>query len=305
VSARIDIDLNDVSLLVRVVQTGSFSKAAKERGVPVSTVSRRVARLETSLGTRLLERTTRRLRLTDTGRTYFEHAERAVDDLAQGSHRVRELQHIPRGRVRITAPAGLSTSLSRPLASFLRKNPLVNVELDLSEQRADLLAEGFDIALRSGPIDSSDFVARKLNSSVRNLFASPAYLKARGTPRRLADLSRHDHIAMRAEGGTATWNLQRSGERQRRFVFQPRLLVNELGAARRAAIEGTGVALLLSTYCAPAVKAKQLVRILPDYEGERVDLVLLYPARRGVTAAVRACIEHLLTELQLLPHDIE
>src|ERR1700761_6256571 len=102
--ARVNLDLNDVSLLVRVVQTRSFSAAGRERGVPVSTVSRRIARLESALGLRLLERTTRSLRLTDAGRAYFAHAERAVDDLAQGSDLVRDLQKEPRGRVRILAP---------------------------------------------------------------------------------------------------------------------------------------------------------------------------------------------------------
>src|ERR1700761_6937389 len=116
--ARVNLDLNDVSLLVRVVQTRSFSAAARERGVPVSTVSRRITRLEAALGIRLLERTTRRLRLTDAGRPFFAHAERAVDDLAQGSDRVHELQKEPRGRVRIMAPIGLGAAVANVVYSY-------------------------------------------------------------------------------------------------------------------------------------------------------------------------------------------
>src|SRR5262249_3781394 len=157
--AKVNLDLNDVALLVRVVQTRSFSAAARERGVPVSTVSRRVARLESSLGIRLLERTTRRLRLTDAGHAYFAHAERAGGDLAQGTDRVRELQKEPRGRVRLMAPIGLGASVSAAACSYLAKHPGVSIEIELAEKPGDLLAEAFDIAVLTGKVDSTDLVA--------------------------------------------------------------------------------------------------------------------------------------------------
>src|SRR3954463_16797081 len=119
--ARIKLDLNDVALLVRVVQTHSFSAAARERGVPVSTVSRRIARLESVLGVRLLERTTRSLRLTDAGRSYFAHAERAVDDVWQGTDHVRELRKEPRGRIRVLAPIVLGASVSNVICRYLAR----------------------------------------------------------------------------------------------------------------------------------------------------------------------------------------
>jgi DNA-binding transcriptional LysR family regulator len=127
-----------------VVQAHSFSAAARERGVPVSTVSRRIARLESTLGVRLLERTTRRLRLTDAGQTYFAHAERAVDDLAQGSDVVRDLQKEPQGRVRVVAPVALGASVASAIHSCLAKYPRVSIDLQLDDRRVDLASASFD-----------------------------------------------------------------------------------------------------------------------------------------------------------------
>jgi DNA-binding transcriptional LysR family regulator len=294
------LDLNDIALFVQVIGAASFSAAATARGVPVSTVSRRIARLEASLGTRLIERTTRKLRLTDVGRAYLAHAERALDELGQGSHHVRALHQVPRGRVRITAPVALGPRVTHALASYLTETPHVSIEIDLTERRVDLLAEGFDIALRAGPVDSADFVGRKIFDSTRGLFASKAYLDRRGRPKRLADLSAHDLIATHSSTSGAVWELfgggrndKARGQRRHRFAFKPRLLVNELFAAKSAALAGAGIVLLPS----PHVDQGELERVLPDVSGESGGLWLLYPARRSLTAAVRSCIKHLLASL--------
>lgn len=296
--ARIKLDLNDVALLVRVVQAHSFSAAARERGVPVSTVSRRIARLESVLGIRLLERTTRRLRLTDAGRAYFAHAERAVDDLAQGTERVRELQTEPRGRVRVMAPIRLGAAVANVIYTYLAKHPGVSIDLELDERRVDLLAEGFDIAILTGKVeDSTDFIARELwRTSRKLLYASPRYIEARGTPRRVDDLARHDCIATHAADGIATWTLV-LGRRKRQVAFEPRFYVSEFSAAHRAALAGVGIALLPEVLCAEAVAEKRLVRVLDGYEGESGGVSLLYRAHRSLTAAVRTCVDHFLAEL--------
>jgi DNA-binding transcriptional LysR family regulator len=298
VNALIDVDLNDVALLVRVVQRQSFSAAARERGVPVSTVSRRIARLEAVLGMRLLERTTRRLRLTDAGRAYFAHAERAVDDLALGTDRVRELQTEPRGRVRIVAPPPLGGAVANAVCTYLVKHPHVAIELELAGRQVDLLDEGFDLAIVTGRVDdSSDFIARELwQSSRKLLYASPRYLDARRVPRRVEDLARHDCLAGRAVDGLATWTLV-ANQRRKRFSFQPRFSVNESAAVQRAVIAGLGIALMPEVYCKADVAAKRLVRVLDRYEGEVGGVSLLYRAHRSLTAAVRSCIEHFVEAL--------
>jgi len=291
-------DFNDAALFVQVVRAASFTSAAREHGVPVSTVSRRIVRLESRLGARLLERTTRRLRLTSVGERYFEHAERALDELSEGSRHVREAHATPRGKVRITAPVGVGPQLSRALAPFLLSAPLVALEIDLSDRRVDLLAEGFDIALRAGPVESGDHVARKIHDSARGLYASPAYLARRGRPRRPGDLQEHDLIATRATTSGAVWDLVttaggRKKARRHRIDFKPRLLVNELVAARHAAIAGIGIAQLPVSH----VERGTLERVLPQLSGESIGLWLVYGAHRSVTAGVRACVEHLLREL--------
>jgi DNA-binding transcriptional LysR family regulator len=297
-------DFNDAALFVKVVRAASFTAAAREHGVPVSTVSRRIVRLESQLGARLLERTTRRIRLTNVGEHYFEHAERALDELTEGSRHVREAQAMPRGKVRITAPVGVGPLLSRALASFLLNAPLVTVEVDLSDRRADLVAEGIDIALRAGPIDSGDHVAKKLHESPRGLYASAAYLARRGRPRRIEDLENHDLIATRATASGAVWDLvttpgARGKARRHRIDFKPRLLVNELVAARHAAIAGIGITLLPVSH----VERGTLERVLPQLSGESIGLWLVYRAQRRVTAAVRACVEHLIEELAMTVAD--
>lgn len=291
------VDLNDVALLVRVVQTRSFSAAARERGVPVSTVSRRIARLESSLGARLLERTTRRLRLTDTGRDYFAHAERAVDDLAQGAGRVRDTLKEPRGRVRLIAPVLLGAPVSSVLHDYLARHPGVSIDFEVADRRVDLLAEGFDIALVPGRVDSGDFVARELWRSTRKLLlASPRYLARRGAPRRLDDLARHDCIATWAVDGMATWALMQ-GARRRRLTFAPRLYISEFSAAISATLAGLGIGLLPEVMCSEDLARKRLVHVLDGYEGESGGVSLLYRAHRSLTAAVRTCVDHLVAEL--------
>jgi len=288
-------DFNDVALFVHVVRAASFSTAAKAQGVPVSTVSRRIARLESRLNTRLLERTTRKLHLTDVGQRYFAHAERALDELVEGSSYVRALYTTPRGRVRMTMPIGLGPIVATALAPYLEANPNVVIEMDLTDRRVDLVAEGMDIAIRTGkPSDSPDFVARKIKAATRQMFASAEYLARKGRPTKVDDLidKGHDLIATRSTSSGASWNLTENG-RPRTLTFKPRLVVNELMASRAAAIAGVGIVLLPS----PEIAKGPLERILPKVIGEQGGIWLLYPARRSITAAVRSCVDHLQVAL--------
>jgi DNA-binding transcriptional LysR family regulator len=291
------IDLNDVRVFVDVVRAGSFSAAAKQHGVPTSTISRRIARLESAFNLRLLERTTRRLRVTEAGRTYFAHAERAVDELTQGSDTISALDASPRGRVRITAPIGLGRLLSDILAPYLAATRSVSIEIELTDRRVDLLAEGFDIAVRSGAVDTPDFAGRKIFETTRGLYASKAYLERHGRPKRLADLAGHDLIATRTSTSGAVWELL-AGKRRHRFAFKPRLVVNDLVVARAAAAAGVGIALVPL----PEDEPKRLERVLPAISGGRSSMWVLFPAHhRVMTAAVRSCVDHILANVPAAP----
>ena len=296
--AKATIDLNDVELFVRVVRTKTFSAAARERGALVSTVSRAISRLEATLGARLLERTTRALRLTDAGRAFFDHAARAMDDVAEGTGQLRERQIEPSGRVRILAPTWLADAVANVIYRFLAKHPHVSVDLVFDQRSTGPGAQGFDIAIVAGrPADTSDFVAREVwRASPRCLFASPRYLRARGTPARIDDLAQHDLIAFRAIEGFTTWSLTH-GRSKRRHTFAPRLYTSEISVAQRAAVAGLGIALLPESLCEADISKNRLVRVLDGWEGERGGVHLLYRAHRSLTAAVRACIDHLLEVL--------
>lgn len=296
--AKVDLDLNDVALLVRVVQASSFSGAARERGVPVSTVSRRIARLEAALGTRLLERTTRALRLTDAGKAYFDHATRAMDDLAQGTSQLRERQAEPRGRVRILAPTILAAAVAKVIYLCLAKHPGISVELELDQRPEELATGSFDIAIVTGKVgDTSELVAREIwQASRKLLFASPRYLKAHGVPARIEDLAQHDCVATRISDGFASWTLVQ-GRTTRRLSFAPRFYVSEYAAAHRAVLAGVGIALMPEVHCAEDIAKRRLVRVLPAWEGEGGGVHLMYRAHRSISSAVRRCVDHFLAEL--------
>ena len=296
--AKPEPDLNDVGLLVRVVQLHSFSAAARERGVPVSSVSRRISRLESALGTRLLERTTRSLRLTDAGRVYFDHAARAMEELVHGTGQLAERHAEPRGRVRVLAPTWLAGAVGRVVHGYLERHPKVSVDLDLTHRVLPRAAEGFDIAIVAGGVgDTGDFVVRPIwSADPKRLFASPAGLKARGAPRSVGELSKHALIATRAQDGFATWALVR-GREKRRLTFAPRFSVSEISAARDAALAGVGIALLPQLLCTEDLARKRLLHVLEGWEGEGGGVDLLHRAGRSLPIAVRACIDRLLTEL--------
>jgi DNA-binding transcriptional LysR family regulator len=297
-NAKVIWDLNDVALLVRVVQVRSFSAAARERGVPVSTVSRRIARLEAAVGTRLLERTTRALRLTDAGRTYFDHAERAIDDLQQGAGELRELQAEPSGRVRIVAPIALGTGVAEIIYRCLAEHRSISIDLELVGGRPDLVGGGFDVAIVAEKVDdTNELIAREVRRKTRKmLFASPRYVKEHGMPRRFEDLGCHHCISMRASEGHATWTLLQ-GRARRRFTFAPRLYISDFSGAYRAVLADLGIAMLPESLCVDDVGRKRLVRVLDGWEGEPAGVYLLYRAHRSLTAAVRACVDRLLVEL--------
>ncbi len=180
---------------------------------------------------------------------------------------------------------------------YLAKYPDVSIELELCEPSVDLAREGFDIAVFTGKVESTDFVARELWAATRKLlFASPRYIAARGMPRTLDELARHDCIATHATDGVATWTFVRGGKK-RKLMLAPRFYVNEFSAAHRAVLAGLGIARLPEVLCAEDVAEKRLVRVLDGWEGDPGGVSLLYRNHRALTAAVRVCIAHFLAEL--------
>ena len=280
------MDLNRITVFVRVVEAGSFTGAAAVLGLRKSSASRSVAALEADLGIRLLQRTTRKLSLTDAGRAFYDRARDALAGLDEARNAVSSLGAAPRGLVRITAPVDLAADLAAVTTVFLRAHPDVRVETLLTARYVDLVKEGFDLAIRAGSLADSSLLARKLGESEFGLFASPAYLDAAGRPRRLADLARHECVLYRAGSATARWRL--SGPRGDEEVsVRGRVDTDELAFVRAMVLAGFGIALLpVSTMIRPLVASGVLERVLPRYALRGAVVHVVWPSRRFEPAAV-------------------
>jgi DNA-binding transcriptional LysR family regulator len=288
------VDLNEAAVFARVVQDGSFTKAAQSLGIPKSTVSRRVAELEARVGVRLLQRTTRKLALTDSGRLYYEHAARALAELELAERAVGELQAVPRGTLRITTP--LAFSLLGPLlAEYLRRYPEVRVDLYASDRRVDLVEERFDLALRAGPARDSSLVARRLGVVRRVLVAAPEVARKLRlkTPE---DLERENCLVFAPDG--KNWTLT-TGAKAVSVTVTPRMTVNDYDMLCSVTRAGFGVALLPEYQCTADVASGALRRLLPQWSAPEVPVYALYPSARHLSPSVAALLELLRTELGL------
>lgn len=276
------VDLNAAVVFVRVVEHGGFTAAAAALGVPKSTVSRSVKRLEEELGARLLQRTSRAVRLTEAGRGYFETASRALAGLEEAAAAVHDEQASPRGVVRVTAAPDVGAALLAPIvARFVRAHPGVRVELLLTSRMVDLVQEGVDLAVRMGKLRDSSLVVRPLGTIGGGLFASKAYLARAGAPARLSDLAGHACLLFR---GQDRWTLAGPRGAESVEVSGP-VSADDMAVLREAAAHGAGIA-LLPFVAAPGAGAR-LVRVLPAYEQRGAPAQLVYPSARFVPRRVQ------------------
>ena len=292
-------DLNDIVVFARVVEAGSFVGAARVTGIPKSTVSRKVSELEARLGARLLQRTTRSLTLTDVGQTFFRHAQRVVAEVEEAARAVTVMQEAPRGLVRVTLP--LNVGFFAPIvASFMRQHPQVQVELVGTDRVVDLVAEGFDLAIRAGDLEDSSLVARRLGKLESYLVASPAFVRRHGVPKEPADVEPLDCIVFGAGQQRGHWPLRREG---RTVTIEPkaRMTVNDFEFVEVAARAGLGIAMLPVYRCVDGLRTKQLRRVLPQWCAREFPLHAVYPTSRHLSPAVGALLEHLRVELQPPP----
>jgi len=295
------IDLNRVAVFSRVVDEGSFTKAALALGLPKSSVSRSVALLESELGTRLLQRSSRKLTVTEAGAAYYAQVAGALNAIDTANACAAEQQSVPRGLVRITAPHDSGNNVFMPiLARIVEQMPTISLEVALTNRHVDLAEEGFDLAIRAGAIQNESLIARKIADIRAGLFASRDYLKRRGTPSAIADLSEHDCVFFRGERGRAVWTLS-SGERVERVEVSGRLGVDDMGAVRTAMLLGAGIALLPPFTCAHEVSEGTVIRVLPDWVGPTAQLSLVYPSARLVPQRVVLVRDYLLDELARVP----
>lgn len=283
-------DLVDVLAFVRVVETGSFARAAARMGLSKPVLSRRVARLEEHLGARLLTRGARGAQPTDIGQAYYARAAAILTDLEAAQEVVAEAVTQIAGPIRLTAPLSFGIAHLAPgLADFVQAHPAVELDVELEDRTVDLVGGGYDLAVRIGRLADSSLIARRIAPVRRVVIASPAYLDAHGRPERPSDLAGHAALVY----GNEQWRF-RLGERWETVRVRPRMRADNGEMLRAAAEAGLGICMLPSFIAAPAIEAGRVEVLLRDFPLEEAALHAVMPPGRAVTARVRALVEFLV-----------
>jgi DNA-binding transcriptional LysR family regulator len=285
------MDLNELLVFARVVQAGSFTRAATKLGMPKSTVSRKVSELEERLKSRLLQRTTRKLSLTDVGRTYYEYCARIASEVEDAERAVSNLQETPRGLLRVTTPVNVAF-LGPIIAGFLKRYPEVQLEVLCTGRSVDLVEERFDVGIRAGTLADSTLIARSLGRVSWFLVATTAYLKKRGRPKSPEDLKQHDCLFFGAGPTTVALRLEKD-ETSVQVAVPAHLLVSDMDVLHAATTAGLGIALLPAFGCVEDLRARKLERVLRDWNAPSTPVHVVYPSTRHLSPKVKAFVEHL------------
>lgn len=280
--------LADIHLFARVLEIGSVRAAAADLGVPRSTLSRRIAALEAALGVRLLERTTQTVRATEAGVEFYQRVAPALGEIAEASRIAGEQTTTLRGSLRISAPTLLgSLQLGAIFAEFSALHPDVKLVVELSDKVVDLVADGFDLGLRSGAVRDGSLVAKAVGHATIGIYASPEYLRRHGEPRHPDELSSHRLLLLGSGAGAAPWSFVVDGARVDRAPIGAITCTSQL-TLRDAAIAGAGLARLPGFVVAEAIRLERLVEVLADYTAPPRPFYVVWPSGRFVSAKVKA-----------------
>jgi len=290
------LELTDLRIFARIIDAGSISGAARTLGMPKSSVSRSLVRIELAVGATLVERSTRRLRLTDAGLLLQRHAQRIMDEVSEAEDAITGFLGVPRGTLRVSAPPSFAAGPLAPmLPAFLARYPEVRVVLGFDNQPIVHLPDDVDIAIRAGALPDSDLIARRIASTTLWTCASPGYLAAHGTPTTVEEVRGHKLVTLFDH--RSIWRFRTPAGVVQELAAEPGLVVPEHAIARTVLLGGAGIGQLPEYHARDAVANGTLVRILPDHEGERIDVHALYPRHRSLSAKVRVFVEALTADL--------
>ncbi len=288
------IDLNDLLYFARVVEHGGFAAAGRATGVPKSKLSRRVQRLEDQLGIRLLNRSSRRFSVTEIGREFYDHCAAMLREADAAEQVVAEVRAEPRGVVRMACPVALlDFQFGEIIADFMVRYPAVEVHVEATNRRVDVIADAFDLAIRVRfpPIESSDLMMRQFDVSTQCLVASPAIVTA--PPESPADLAGLPSVDLGPARRDHHWRLATADGRTATVPHRPRLVTDDMAVLRKAALRGLGIAQLPTLMIWQDVEAGRLVHLLPGWEPPAGIVHAVFASRRGLLPAVRALIDFL------------
>ncbi len=296
------LDFNEMVIFVKVVETRNFTAAAKALGLPKSTISRKISQLETRLGARLLQRTTRSVHPTELGALYYDRCARLVAEAEEAELVVSQCQETPRGLPRVTMPVDIGIAIMPAIAGwFLTRYPEIHLEADVSDRYVDLVGEGFDMAVRAGSLADSTLVAHRFYSDRIRLCASPDYLARCPPPATPMELAEHDCIVF--DFGQPRRSLQFTGpEGSVEVEMQGRLKVNNFNALRGACLAGQGIGLLPELLCRDQLASGDLLAVLDEWRLPEGGVYAVYPSPRHLTPKVRALIQFLDHHFRQLPH---
>jgi DNA-binding transcriptional LysR family regulator len=281
--------LDDLYLFTEVASAGGLIRGAKRLGLPKSTVSRRLAKLERDVGAKLIDRDARHFKMTDIGKAYAEHAQRMVEAYSDSQDFLSQLDAKPRGTLRVAMPADFAIFfLNNAIASFVQAYPSVTLDIDASSQIVDIVAARFDVAIRMGKLADSNLIAKPLASLSRHFYASKSFLKKHGIPKSLDELSLLPFVALNANASNALSLTVPLNEGETNISLKHIVKTNSMGLTRSLAISGAGIALLPD-----AMAQAPLVRLLPDIDLTPVEAHFIISQRQWLPAKTRAFIEHL------------
>jgi len=286
--------LEDMNMFIHIVNSGGISRAADQMNLAKSAVSRRLVDLETRLGVRLLNRTTRTSSLTEAGRNYYERAIKIVDDVAELNASTEDHNIALEGTINLAAPLSFGLChLSTAIDSFIKKHPQLTININFSDRQVDLVEEGMDLAFRIAELKDSNLIARKMSPIKHVLCASPAYLKKQGTPKTPSDLKRHQLLHYNVSG-SSTWKLtDRKGE-QHLINVSAHVIANNGDFLKDMAISGHGIVMSPTFITWKAISMGELVPILSDYDLPQLNAYAVYPQTRYLSHRTRVLIDFLV-----------
>ena len=293
------MNINDWLIFAQIVEIGGLSTASRQLGLPKSTLSRRLAKLEDDFGTRLLIRHGRTFELTDSGRLFYQEARDLTQHISNAKERLTESTQREDGTILMTAPkASGGQFLGVWLSAFIQQHPHIRIELDLNDHMLNLFEKGYDLALRVGPLADSALVARKLGQSERILVASKNYIKQHRQPKSPTELNQHRCIGFSEQrNGRELWILT-SDKQSERIKFIPVLRSNDMATTLRASQAGVGIALIPAFVCRESIESGSLQQILPQWHGPTAEFYLVYPEKELMPKRVRLLIDFLIERAQ-------
>jgi DNA-binding transcriptional LysR family regulator len=299
-------DLNDLYYFAKSVEYGGFAAASRALGIPKSTLSRRVAQLEESLGVRLIQRSTRQFVTTDAGQRYYEHCRAMLVEVEAAQESIDVIHAQPCGTIRMTCPVGLlNFHVADMLAEFMVQYPQVTVHLEATNRRVDVLGEGIDLALRVRPLplEDSDLVLRILSDRGQCLVAAPSLLREYGTPTSPECLSRLPSLSRSTPAENHHWRLKRGDEAEIVVNYSPRYTTTDMFALKAAALQGVGVVQLPLLMLTEELETGSLIQVLSEWVPRREIIHVVFPSRRGLLPSVRALIDFLAEKYAMFQED--